>query len=170
MNLTFFTTLIPNETVRFYFFMVLFIVLIAVARKLFMKEEEYPYYENPHFMTESEKHFFKVLKNAVGDKYFICCQVGLISLLKINKTGREWWKHKGKLGQKSVDFVLLGLGDMNKKIVIELDDSSHLLPTRQKRDEFVEKALKVAGIPLVRIKNQSSYNEVEIKKKIMEKT
>lgn len=38
------------------------------------------------------------------------------------------------------------------------------------RDEFVEKALKVAGIPLVRIKNQPSHNEVKIKKKIIEKT
>lgn len=141
------------------------IVLLLIVFKLFFKPE-FPFYKNPYFLTNAEKSFFRVLSSIVSDRYIICCQVGLGSLVRINKKGREWWVHRGRLGQKSLDFVLLDKNTLEPKMAIELDDSSHLLPNRQKRDEFVEKVMEVAGIPLIRIKNQSSYDIQELKNQL----
>lgn len=146
-------------------FYIFLIVLLLIVSKLFFKPE-FPFYKNPYFLTNAEKSFFHVLSSIVSDRYIICCQVGLGSLVKINKKGRKWWVHRGRLGQKSLDFVLLDKNSLEPIMAIELDDSSHLLPDRQRRDEFVEKVMKVAGIPLIRIKNQSSYNISELKSQL----
>lgn len=139
-----------------YLSLVLLFVFLIIFK--WLEKPEFPYYKNPYFLTDAEKSFFRVLQSAVGEQYFICCQVGLNSLIRINKKGREWWVYKGKLGQKSVDFVLLDNNRLEPKIAIELDDSSHLLPSRQKRDEFVDRVMETTGIRLVRIKNQTNYN------------
>ena len=143
------------------FFIVLVVILLFIT-KLFVKDE-YPFYKNPYFLTNAEKSFFHVLSPIVNNQYVICCQVSISTLIRINKKGREWWIYKGRLGQKTIDFVLLDKNTLEPKMAIELDDSSHFLSTRQKRDEFVEKVMEVAGIPLIRIKNQTSYNMQELK-------
>lgn len=43
--------------------------------------------------------------------------------------------------------------------MIELDDRSHEAEDRQIRDDFLNKALEAAGIPILRVKNRSIYDE-----------
>jgi very-short-patch-repair endonuclease len=40
---------------------------------------------------------------------------------------------------------------MSTRLVIELDDASHERSDRKDRDEFLERALKAAGVPLLRV-------------------
>ena len=71
-------------------------------------------------------------------------------------------KYRNKITQKSVDFVIVEKNYLNPLLAIELDDSSHNRKDRIKRDNFIEKALKDAGLPLLRIKRKQSYNVHEI--------
>jgi hypothetical protein len=47
--------------------------------------------------------------------------------------------------------------------VIELDDASHQKQARQRRDEFVNKALAAAGVPVVHITAQKAYQPAELR-------
>lgn len=141
------------------------LIIFLIIRK-FLFKEEYPYYKNPHFKTDIEKAFFKVLKLATGNKYLISCQVSLMSLLRINKKGKERQIYFNKISRKSVDFVLLDKETLNPVLAIELDDSTHLWINRQERDQFVNELFISTRIPLLRIKNQLNYDVTEIEKQM----
>lgn len=136
---------------------ILFFIFFLIIYKL-TKKEEYPYFKNPHFMTDAEKDFFRVLERIAGDKYHIIPQVELSHLLKVYK--RRWGTYKffNKIALKSIDFVLLSKESLNPVLGIELDDSTHFKYIRQKRDKFVNKILEEANFPLLRIKLQESNN------------
>ena len=51
-------------------------------------------------------------------------------------------------------------------LAIELDDSTHELPERQERDSEVERVLKGAGVPLLRIQNRGHFDINAISEKI----
>ncbi|MGH7242876.1 MAG: DUF2726 domain-containing protein, partial [Phycisphaerales bacterium] len=48
----------------------------------------------------------------------------------------------------------------------ELDDKSHTREDRQQRDDFVNRALQAAGIPLLRIPAASTYNPAALEQLI----
>lgn len=54
-------------------------------------------------------------------------------------------------------------------LVIELDDSSHRLEHRQKRDAFVDDVLCSADIPLLRVPVQRGYRTQELAAAIRER-
>ena len=66
------------------------------------------------------------------------------------------------LSQKSVDFVLCDKTYLSPKLAVELDDKSHERTDRQERDVEVERILKEAGMPLLRIANHNQFNREEI--------
>jgi len=141
------------------------IILYVVKR--FLPSPPLPYYKK-NIMSEAEKRFFRFLEQTYGDKYYIFCQVNLHSMLGVNKQGKEFWRYANKINQKSVDFVLVNKETCEVLLVIELDDSSHLLPQRVERDLFLDKALKTAGIPLLRVKNAHSYKIDDLHAKLNE--
>jgi hypothetical protein len=47
-----------------------------------------------------------------------------------------------------------------------LDDASHDRPERKERDEFVDHAFESAGLPLLRIRNGSSYDPAALRQLI----
>lgn len=55
-------------------------------------------------------------------------------------------------------------------LAIELDDSSHYRPNKIARDDFLNEAFKSAGLPLLRIKNASHYDQATITKTIDKRT
>ena len=72
---------------------------------------------------------------------------------------REAW-NKGfgnKIISKHLDFVLYDPESTQIRAGIELDDRSHRRRDRQDRDAFLEAAMEVAGIPLVRFPARRSY-------------
>ncbi len=71
-----------------------------------------------------------------------------------------------KIQSKHIDFVLCNKNEIKPILAIELDDSSHQKPDRQKRDEFVDNALKQAGLPLLRVPARGNYDPQELKQQI----
>ncbi len=54
--------------------------------------------------------------------------------------------------------------DLSVQFVVELDDQSHVRSNRQDRDEFVDKALQAAGVPIYHFTAKRAYSVGEIQK------
>jgi hypothetical protein len=53
-------------------------------------------------------------------------------------------------------------------LAVELDDSSHELPDRIARDEFVEEVVETAGIRPLRMRARASYDLTELSNRLAE--
>jgi hypothetical protein len=99
----------------------------------------------------------------IGDKAVICPKVGLNDIFFVGKSvGKDYMKHRGKIAQKHVDFLLCDSGTMKPLCGIELDDISHTNKKSYERDLFVEKVYRDANFELIRISSKSGYTNKEI--------
>lgn len=131
-------------------------------------QSQYPYFKNTSLLTPAEISFRHSLKIAVDDACDISIKVRLADIISVNRgTAKpEWSKAFNQIKAKHVDFVLLDKETTAILCAIELDDSSHDTPARQKRDDFLNAALKSANLPLFRFRANHSYNSKEIKEAI----
>lgn len=125
------------------------------------------HYEKTKIMTDGELRFYKVLRYVVRNDYDVLAQVRLASVVKIQDK-YFIWKKFNLLGAKCVDFVLIDKAAGTTKLVIELDDKSHLRADRQRRDRFVNGILKEAGIPILHKKYEGHYEEEKLKDEIQQ--
>ena len=101
--------------------------------------------------SPAERSFFGVLEQAVWGRYRVLGKVRLGDLVQPAK-GLSAGKRTGawnRIHQKHVDIVLCQPDTLAVAGVVELDDASHRRKDRAERDEFVDKALSTAGIPIV---------------------
>jgi very-short-patch-repair endonuclease len=147
------------------------IVLLVIYRILFTprRPEKLPYYINPNFLSRSEKIFFRILKETMGNDYYIFPQIGIENLLKVEKESTDRFSWFNKIKQKSVDFVLADKNTITPILIIELDDPSHKREDRVERDRFVNKAFEDAGLKYLRVPVQNDYQITEIMRQIEEK-
>ncbi|MBP6888789.1 MAG: DUF2726 domain-containing protein [Candidatus Pacebacteria bacterium] len=155
-----------QNLIAFLFFIFVVLLVIKKIRNTSPsskgREQYYPYHKKQYFMTAAEYTFFKVLQEAVQDKYFIVPQVTLSNLVDVND-GYKWNKSwRSKIDKKSVDFVLFNKAGYTPYLAIELDDSTHSRSDRMERDDFVQNTLQRAGIRLQRVKNAYKYNLEEV--------
>ena len=121
-------------------------------------------------MTDTEHKFFKILEQAVGDKYYIFPQIHLGTL--VSPTTRwtyRWllWRQAFFFSDKySVDYVLCDKNESLPTIAIELDDKSHLRQRRKYRDKVVEKILHESNLRLVRFTIKESLDLRLVKSRI----
>jgi very-short-patch-repair endonuclease len=128
----------------------------------------YPYQKQPFLLTKAERSFFGVLHQAVENKYYVSSKVRLADILKTapGLDGSKRQSAQNRINSKHVDFVLCDPNDLAICFVIELDDSSHEKMQRQERDDFVNKALEAAKIPIIHFPVRQAYNLNEIKQLI----
>lgn len=122
---------------------------------------KYIYTKREHIMTHTERVFYKRLFSIIGRQYLIFPQIHLSTLMRAHSYYRYHTGALATIQRKSVDYVLC---DTNLKILcaIELDDSSHLQPDRIKRDQFVNKVFKLAGLPLIRISTHIKHSDQQL--------
>ncbi len=126
------------------------------------------YKKKEHFFSVTEKDFFGVLKDVASDLNMeLFAKVRWADILYCNNRGNRWWSGWAKIKSKHVDFLLCDKESLSPKIVIELDDSSHLEKRRVARDNFQTEILEQVGIGLIRIRPQNNYSKDEIKKSII---
>jgi len=146
-------------------------IAIAVARGGFADVDEkakYRYNRKNFFLTRAEHECYDALVEAVGVEYRIFAQVHLPTLVDHTVRGQDWRAALAHINRKSVDFVLCDNAYLSPKLAIELDDKSHERPDRQERDREVERILREAGVPLLRLENRGSFNPNELAQKIKE--
>lgn len=128
--------------------------------------DNYHYHRKNKFITDAEREFFTVLVEAVKDQYFVFPQVHLPSIVDEHIKGQNWRGAFRHIDEKSVDFVLCSKEYLNPILAIELDDHSHDRDERKARDIEVERILKEAELPLLRITCQDEYSVEEIRKQV----
>jgi very-short-patch-repair endonuclease len=118
--------------------------------------DEWPYYSKAP-LTQPEQVLYYRLTKTLPDSV-ILAQVQVYSFIKVKgKSERTKWKNK--INQLSVDFLVCQ-NDFQVVAAIELDDRSHLKEEQKERDERKSKALKTAGVRLIRFTSVPSEEEI----------
>ncbi|KZZ49434.1 hypothetical protein A3759_03765 [Thalassolituus sp. HI0120] len=136
---------------------------LPVKEKPQEPELEFQYVSAKKLFTASERSFLGVLDAAVGEKYRIMGKVRIADIIspERNMDKSSWWKLFNKVAAKHIDYVICDKDTLDIAAAVELDDSSHERKARRERDDFVNKALKAARIPLIRFKTSRTY-QVEV--------
>jgi very-short-patch-repair endonuclease len=136
--------------------------------RAFSRRGRLPYTVKERLVTKAELRFYRALQKAVGKDFEIFAMVRIADILAVPQEHSQRRKWLGKILAKHVDFVLCDPANLAPQIAIELDDASHERPDRRERDEFVDHAFESAGLPLLRIKNNSSYDTTGLREMIDE--
>jgi hypothetical protein len=112
-------------------------------------------------LTAREEVFYQRLIAAFPD-FAVHAQVALSQLIDVPKNHPEYMSIRARFSQLVADFVLYKK-DMSIVAVIELDDRSHEHPSRQCADARKDKALKDAGLRLVRIPKGTMPDEQSLR-------
>jgi hypothetical protein len=123
--------------------------------------DSFPYRLRDDLLSAAELSFYHVLSTAVGSRATICVKIGLADVLYVSRP-HENISARNRIDRKHIDFLLCDPATMKPLLAVELDDSSHQRRDRQARDEFVEKALQAAGLPLLRVPVRRQYDPREV--------
>lgn len=123
-----------------------------------------PYNKREYFFSVAELKFFGVLKEVIGDNYYIFPKVRICDIVNSKEKGN--YAQFNRIKSKHVDFLICTKNPIKAKIVIELDDSSHNYQSRIKRDKFVDGVFASAGIPIVHVKVKSFYDKEALIKEL----
>lgn len=147
-------------SILFLLFLVVFVVVIHL-----LKSEPATYkYRRADFLTPSESKFFIALRDSVAGRASILAKVRLSDLaepiLRRNDKGYIGMFHH--ISSKHVDFLLCDFA-CRPLCAIELDDSSHNLPSRVSRDKSVDSVFADIGLPLFHVRAKASYVQADFK-------
>lgn len=127
-----------------------------------------PYKRAEFLFTPAERVFYKHLVRAVNGEYLVFGKVRVADLVTIKAAygSKSSMRDLAKVAQKHVDFCLCDPDTLAVACAIELNDKSHERLDRKSRDGFLNKVFKDVGLPIVWMKTQSNYNQIEIRQSI----
>lgn len=120
-----------------------------------------PYRRKDFLLTAGERAFLGALDMAAGSEARVFAKVRLADLVWMGKGVEGRTGHQNRVNMKHVDFVVCEVKTLRALVAVELDDATHERADRRARDEFVEGALKAAGLPLVRVRARGNGYAVE---------
>ncbi|OKH44828.1 hypothetical protein NIES30_21600 [Phormidium tenue NIES-30] len=121
--------------------------------------QTYTYSRQKSLFTKAELSFYRALQEATTDRYQVLGKVRVADVLKPQTENRsDWQRAFNKISAKHFDFVLCDRDSLKVLAAVELDDSSHQRVDRVKRDDFLNQAVKSAGLPLIRFPVQTTYD------------
>ena len=123
-----------------------------------LPDTDFPYAARRFFFSKAERSFYGVLQQCVPVGYVLFAKVRLADVVRVNKGTQKRQAALNRITSKHVDFLVCDEATVSPRLVIELDDSSHQKADRRQRDEFVDTALQVAGIPIMRVPVRQGYN------------
>ena len=129
------------------------------------QQSSFTYERQPALFSPAERSFFGVLEQVLGPQYRVFGKVRIADLLNPGKgVGRQ--AALNRIVGKHVDFVVCEAKRLSIVGAIELDDKSHNVASRQKRDAFVDKAFASAGIPIAHFQARAAYGLSAIRESI----
>ena len=136
------------------------VVLLAATTAFLRRGPDLPYTAAGALLTPAERAFYRTLRQAVGSDFLLFTKVRLGDILQVRPgIGRQrQLAALGRINSKHADFVLCDPRTFTILWVIELDDRSHQLPARRRRDEFFDAALARAEVPLLRVPVARTYS------------
>ncbi len=115
--------------------------------------------------SPAERSFLGVLDGSLPDgvSWLGKVRLGDVFVTRKGLTASQRASARNKINQKHVDFLLVRMSDFAPLAGVELDDSSHDAEDRQERDAFVDQVFRSAGIPLLHIPAQATYNPAALR-------
>jgi hypothetical protein len=115
------------------------------------------WYTKKNIMTGTEQKFYNMLKHIVGEDYIVWPQINLAAVIKKNGQTR----YQNEL-YRNVDFGIFLKDSHEILLLIELNDESHNLASRKKRDKSVKSICEEAGINIISfwLNKPNEYNYV----------
>jgi len=143
------------------------LVLLAVAIKVFeeftrSRKPQFQYRRKDSVMTEAERECFHALVSEMGKDYYFFPQMHLDAIVQPTDTRKDRFYAFRHINQKSLDFVACDKTRLCPLFAIEVDDKTHNQAKRVERDAEVERILRGAGIPLIRIQNRGRFDAKEL--------
>jgi len=134
-------------------------ILNALARG---SKRVFRYDRRDALMTRAERECYHALVAEMGQDYCFFPQIHLDSIIVPKDSGKSRFYAFRHINQKSVDFVACNKTTLSPVFALELDDRTHNLPKRIARDIEVERILREARIPLIRVQNRGQFNPKEL--------
>lgn len=130
-------------------------------------------YQKTDFITDFEKIFYKNLYATVtkiSDDYCIIAKLRLADLVEGTK---NFDKNKidycfEKIAKKHIDFAICKKSDLEIKLLIEFDDSSHESEKAKENDQFKNDVLKYCGYTLYRFVMDKNDSPEQIEQTLRE--
>ena len=143
------------------------IVAVIATLRWVARRRRLPYYSREFLLTKGEAAFYQVFRKVVPDGAALCFKVRLCDLIDCGADARRrgFWS---KIAQKHIDFVLVDAASTAILVAVELDDRTHARKDRRERDVFVDGAMDVAGIPLMRVPAAAAYDPRALRAQLAE--
>jgi len=133
------------------------ILLLALLKRALAGPGALPYFSRAHLLSQGELAFYHALQRAVPEHVMICLKVRLADV--INCSGEDWKQgFGGRISQKHLDFVIADAASTAILLAIELDDQTHKRSDRAARDDFLDRAMSAAKVPLLRVVAAPTYD------------
>ena len=113
-------------------------------------------------ISKAEQSFYSAIKTSVPEGFCVFPQINLASFIIRTDDAR----YHNELF-RNVDFLVTD-AEYRPKIIIEINDQTHLNNDRKERDEKVQKICEEAGIPILKLWTSYGANPDYIKRRIDE--
>jgi hypothetical protein len=146
----------------------LVVAAALLALKTMLGRKGKAYYLRKSLFTPAEQAFLRVLERELPRGVRVFGKVRLEDIFGVTK-GFDRSEHqasRNRISRKHVDFLLVRSGDFVPLAGIELDDRSHEAEDRRQRDAFVDSAFASAGLPLLHVPVQKSYDPAELRAQV----
>ena len=141
----------------------LVVVFLVVLLGFFLARKRCYIIAKP-LLTENELEFYQRLRKALPE-FTVLTQVSMSAFLRPScaASEKEFWSARGRFAQKFSDFVICDSNTMEIKVVIELDDRTHV----DAKDELRDQMLAEAGIDTLRFASKSKPSHREIRQAVL---
>ena len=155
-----------------FYIMGIILIIIKIFPKLFDSitrlinynyNNNYRYYDKNKFMTNYEKYFYDIFVELEKEYYIrIHPQVNLATIIKKNSDS-------GKMLElfKNIDFGIFTRNYEELLLLIEINDKTHNIPKRIKRDKKVKEIVNEAGIKLITFYSNYPNSKEYVKNRII---
>ena len=122
----------------------------------------YLYNLKKHLISKNERAFYNAIQACVPDGYAVFPQINLAAFIEKRDS-----IYRNELF-RIVDFLIVD-AEYRPKLIIEINDHSHLDRDRKERDIKVQKICEEAGMPILKLWTDYGVNSEYIQNKIQEK-
>jgi very-short-patch-repair endonuclease len=138
------------------------LVMKKTKRSTISDNDEWPFYARKPLSAPEQVLYFRLCRAL--PEHIILAQVQLSRLLGVKK-GHNFQAWSNRINRLTADFVVC-TKDASAVAVIELDDSSHERQGRRDTDAKKDKALRSAGIRVIRWRVNNLPDDAEIVSKV----
>lgn len=134
------------------------------------KVSEFPYVRRSAMFSPAEQAFLRLLDLAVGKDYRIFCKVRVADVLLVPQGGESsrWMRAYARIASRHFDYLLCYYSDLRPICAIELTDFGNTGDKGRNRHAFLNRACRVANLPLVTFEAQRSYSPAAIRQAVLE--